>query len=171
MDQTNLTIVLCLKEGENIRVYDRICNHAGEKLSLQSDNIDFARCPRHGWEFSLKKGCYQNNLLKDPIAHNIKNDKIVFEKIKSIPYIDGNSNKKKFSFELINHACLLFLGDPSLLLLIPGLLAAHFLLAGGAVCRGDQIGQKLLTNAILFISVIITRTTFTSTPFQKSDRT
>ena len=111
MGQISLTIVLCLKESENIRVYDRICNHAGEKLSLQSDNIDFARCPRHGWKFSLKKGCYQNNLTKDPITHIIKNDKIVFEKVKSIPYLDENSNKRKFSFELINHACLLFRGD------------------------------------------------------------
>jgi CMP-N-acetylneuraminate monooxygenase len=99
------------KEGNNIRVYDRVCNHAGEKLSLQSGNTDFARCPRHGWKFSLKKGCYQNNLMKDPIAHIIKNDKIVFGKVKSTPYLDENPNKRKFSFELINHACLLFRGD------------------------------------------------------------
>ena len=99
------------KEGENIRVYDRICNHAGEKLSLQPDDKDCAHCPRHGWKFSLKKGCYHNNLKKDPIAHIFKNDKIVFEKTKSTPYFGENSNKRKFSFELINHACLLFRGD------------------------------------------------------------
>tara|TARA_Y100001936_G_C16081901_1_gene678495 strand:+ start:651 stop:2300 length:1650 start_codon:yes stop_codon:yes gene_type:complete len=99
------------KEGGNIRVYDRICNHAGETLSLLPGSKDCARCPRHGWEFSLKKGCYKNNLKKAAMAHTIKSGKIVFEKKLSIPYFSENLNERKFSFELINHACLHFYGD------------------------------------------------------------
>ena len=44
------------KEGDQIIVYDRICNHSGGKLFLGSKNKNCAKCPSHGWEISLQTG-------------------------------------------------------------------------------------------------------------------
>ena len=99
------------KEGDKISVYDRICNHSGGKLFLESKNKNCAKCPLHGWEIFLQTGMYQNNLKKIPTAYSIKDNKITFDKINSIPCLDARNKKKKISVEFINHAFLIFQGE------------------------------------------------------------
>ena len=56
---------LYFRSGENIKVYDRICDHRGGKLSIKDGG---ARCPLHGWNLDLSSGYYTNaRCTKDPI--------------------------------------------------------------------------------------------------------
>mgnify|MGYP001454970914 CR=1 FL=1 len=99
---------LVYKKGNKINVYDRICDHSGGKLFLESKNKNCAKCPSHGWEIFLETGMYKNNLKKSPIAYSIKDNKIIFTKIDSIPHLDAREKEKKITIEYINHAFLIF---------------------------------------------------------------
>ncbi|SVC05854.1 uncharacterized protein METZ01_LOCUS258708, partial [marine metagenome] len=99
------------KEGDKISVYDRICNHSGGKLFLESKNKNCAKCPLHGWEFFLETGMYKNNLKKSPIAYSIQDNKMIFTKIDPIPHLDVQEKEKKITIEYINHAFLIFQGE------------------------------------------------------------
>ena len=79
---------LVYKKGEKINVYDRVCNHSGGKLFLESKNKNCAKCPEHGWKIFLQTGMYQNNLKKPQIAYSIKDSKIIFTQIDPILHLD-----------------------------------------------------------------------------------
>ena len=99
---------LVYKKGDKINVYDRVCNHSGGKLFLESKNKNCAKCPEHGWNIFLQTGMYQNNLKKTSIAYSIRDSKIVFTQIDPIPYLDAREKEKKIKIEYINHAFLIF---------------------------------------------------------------
>ena len=40
------------KKDKKIRIYDRVCDHAGGKLISKNNKII---CPIHNWEFCIKK--------------------------------------------------------------------------------------------------------------------
>ena len=51
--------------GEHIKIYNRVCDHNGGKLSLRKDG---ASCPLHGWNLDLSSGLYTNaRCSKKPI--------------------------------------------------------------------------------------------------------
>jgi CMP-N-acetylneuraminate monooxygenase len=43
--------------GENIKIYDRVCDHNGGRLSIKEGG---ASCPLHGWKLDLSNGLYTN---------------------------------------------------------------------------------------------------------------
>ena len=56
---------LYYKSGINLKIFDRVCDHNGGKLSVKGAN---ARCPLHGWELDLRSGIYSNvNCEKKPL--------------------------------------------------------------------------------------------------------
>ena len=99
---------LVYKKGNKINVYDRVCDHSGGKLFLESKNKNCAKCPSHGWEIFLETGMYKNNLKKSPIAYSIQDNKMIFTKIDPIPHLDVRKKEKKITIEYINHAFLIF---------------------------------------------------------------
>ena len=81
------------KESGDIRIYDRICDHSGGKLTLNS-NSNYAKCPNHGWKFFLKTGVYHNDLKKHVTPYSIKNNTVFFQKTDLIPYLESRLIKK-----------------------------------------------------------------------------
>jgi len=107
---------LYFRSGENIKVFDRICDHAGGKLLLKGRT---AICPLHGWELDVSKGSYINSgCLKKPILE--LNEYELDSPLVLIPKTTESLCGKKFLTEnqteirFLNHACLRFtLGDIS----------------------------------------------------------
>ena len=48
---------LYFRNGDSIKIYDRLCDHNGGRLSLKDDG---ASCPLHGWKLDLSSGVYVN---------------------------------------------------------------------------------------------------------------
>ena len=122
---------LFFRSDENIKVYDRVCDHNGGKLSLKGKN---ARCPLHGWQLNMSTGVYTNARCK---KNNILelNEYELDSPIVLIPKITKQLSGKRF-FEdkdtvvrFLNHACLIFtLGEVS--------FATDPWLLGSAFCNG-----------------------------------
>ena len=56
---------LFFRDSHKIKIYDRICDHAGGKLSIRGTA---ATCPLHGWELDISSGFYNNvNCKKEPL--------------------------------------------------------------------------------------------------------
>ena len=55
---------LIYKNNNDIKIYDRKCDHAGGKIiSKDGDSI----CPIHMWKFNPSKGTYDNGIKKKEI--------------------------------------------------------------------------------------------------------
>jgi nitrite reductase/ring-hydroxylating ferredoxin subunit len=54
------------KQSNDIKIFDRMCNHAGGKLIHKDDKII---CPVHNWEFFPQKKCYKNGIIKEPLNY------------------------------------------------------------------------------------------------------
>jgi len=104
---------LFFRNGENIKIFDRIYDHNGGRLSVKGER---ASCPLHGWELDLCSQMYTNvRYEKKPILEINKYEL-------DAPYVDiplrkeslvthNFDSKKKTTVRFINHACLHFLID------------------------------------------------------------
>ena len=52
----------------NIRIYDRICDHAGGKIISKGNETI---CPIHNWKFIPETGCYENGVKKREVNYSI----------------------------------------------------------------------------------------------------
>jgi len=128
---------LYFRSGENIKVYDRICDHRGGKLSIKDGG---ARCPLHGWNLDLSSGYYTNaRCTKDPILEI--NEYELDSPLVSIPRRTNRLAAESWNSEqiteirFINHACLLFkMGDIS--------FATDPWILGSAFCNGWWLSKS-----------------------------
>ena len=95
------------KDGEKIKIYDRVCDHAGGKLISKDNKII---CPIHNWEFCIQKQKYTNGFIKNEIKFEVKNEFIHFFINKGVPVIKQYKLNEinKFKIKFINHACVKF---------------------------------------------------------------
>lgn len=105
---------LYFRAGENIKIYDRVCNHNGGKLSMREG---VASCPLHGWELDLSSGIYRNvGCSKKPIleVNEYELDSPIISIPSSIHHLASKNwiSNKTTEIRFINHACLLVkMGD------------------------------------------------------------
>ena len=70
------------KDDENLKVFDRKCDHAGGKIISKNDKHI---CPMHNWEFNPIKGEYSNCIKKKQCNYKINNKVLIIEKEKLVP--------------------------------------------------------------------------------------
>ena len=105
---------LYFRGGSALKIYDRVCDHGGGKLSLKEGG---AVCPLHGWRLDLKTGAYTNaGCRKEPIL--TVNEHELDSPLVSIPLAKYRlapsrwNSQKRTEIRFINHACLVFkMGD------------------------------------------------------------
>ena len=92
-----------------IKVYNRICDHAGGKIiTKNSKNI----CPVHNWDFNCATGFYSNGVKKKELKFIKDNKNILISRIDKKPEINKFSNKNNStSVRFLNHAFLNIFGD------------------------------------------------------------
>ena len=97
------------KKDKKFKIYNRICDHKGGKIiSKKGENI----CPMHNWKFDPVTGKYSNGVLKKEVEHEIKNNKIYFEKKILKPEISVlNNNNNQTNIRFFNHAFLKVSGE------------------------------------------------------------
>lgn len=128
---------LFYRSGENIKIYDRTCDHNGGKLSLRGKS---ASCPLHGWELDLKLGFYINaRCHKKPVLevneYELDSPVISIPKTSKELCVAEFDEEKKTEVRFINHACLLFkLGGVS--------FATDPWLVGSAFCNGWWLAKS-----------------------------
>jgi CMP-N-acetylneuraminate monooxygenase len=122
---------LYFRLGENIKVYDRVCNHSGGRLFIKGKN---ASCPLHGWDLNLSNGFYTNvRFTKKPVLeiNEYELDSPLISVPKSVEQLCVESwiTEKTTELRFINHACLIFkVGDIS--------FATDPWITGSAFCNG-----------------------------------
>ena len=63
---TQFNDCITYRHGDEVIVYDRICDHNRGLLSLRDGKVI---CPLHGWTFDPASGCYTNvKCQKEPLA-------------------------------------------------------------------------------------------------------
>ena len=94
------------KQNNNIKIFDRTCDHAGGKLIHRDKKII---CPVHNWEFLPQKKSYKNGIQKKPLNYEIKNDKIIFSIKEYKPEITKFNKDKEslIKIRFINHAFII----------------------------------------------------------------
>jgi CMP-N-acetylneuraminate monooxygenase len=93
---------------EEIKIYNRKCDHQGGRLVLKSNEII---CPLHGWKFDALKGTYSNGFKKKTISYKILNNEIIIEDYKIYPEIFKINQKKTTNVRFFNHAFLKIYGE------------------------------------------------------------
>lgn len=87
-------------------VIDKICDHSGGKLIVKENK---AVCPLHEWKLNLNTLKYENDIKKNQLEYQIRNeDTLVVTIISQKLYNPFLNNKKEGSFTLrwLNHACI-----------------------------------------------------------------
>jgi CMP-N-acetylneuraminate monooxygenase len=128
--------------GEKIKIYDRVCDHNGGRLSLKEDG---AICPLHGWRLDLSSGFYTNvSCSKKPILEI--NDYELDSPLIFIPITKHRispqpwDSEKTTEIRFINHACLLIkIGDIT--------FATDPWIYGSAFCNGWWLAKSSPTDA------------------------
>ena len=97
------------RSKNNIKIYDRICDHAGGKIiSKNGESI----CPIHNWKFEPSSGQYTNGVKKKEIIFIKKKNYIELIKVKLNPKIEKNSkNNNSTIVRFFNHAFLKVSGN------------------------------------------------------------
>ena len=128
---------LYFRSGENIKIYDRVCDHNGGKLSIKGGA---ASCPLHGWQLDLSSGFYTNARCSKETIFEV-NEYELDSPLISVPLnnkrLTGknwNSNKTT-EIRFINHACVLFkMGDIT--------FATDPWIVGSAFCNGWWLAKS-----------------------------
>ena len=121
-----------------IKIYDRVCDHNGGKLSLDKT---VAKCPLHGWELDPSKGEYLNvNCAKEPLltlnTQELDSPLVEINNKKGILRLHGNTEKNKVQVRFLNHACLKFnVGDKISFATDPWVI-------GSAFCNGWWLAKE-----------------------------
>jgi len=99
---------LIYKNNNDIKIYDRKCDHAGGKIiSKGGDSI----CPVHMWKFNPSKGTYDNGIKKKEIKYSINKNFIKFNDISYTPQIQKFQKKSNTQIRFFNHAFLKISGN------------------------------------------------------------
>ena len=103
---------IIIKKNEQIKIFDRNCDHAGGKL-IKNNNSDNLYCPFHNWEFDAKKGSYTNGIKKKQIPFKTENNDLIFflEELKPVIKKLRPNKKTKTSITYFNHAFLIIEGE------------------------------------------------------------
>lgn len=65
---TTFETFVAYRSGDDLRFYDRICDHNGGNLITMPENPNLLRCPLHDWRFDPKRGKYTNvSQVKEPL--------------------------------------------------------------------------------------------------------
>lgn len=101
---------LYFRSGENIKVYDRVCDHNGGRLSLRDGG---ASCPLHGWKLDLSSGTYINaRCSKKPLLeineYEFDSPLISIPVSKSLLKTEPWQSERHTEIRFLNHACLIF---------------------------------------------------------------
>ena len=90
-----------IKNSENYKIFDRICDHAGGKIVSRNEQHI---CPLHNWKFFPNIGKYENGIKKKQIKFIKKDNFLEFKEITSFPEIRKSLKKFNFKIKFINHA-------------------------------------------------------------------
>jgi CMP-N-acetylneuraminate monooxygenase len=123
---------LFYRKGEAIKIFDRICDHAGGRLSLKGDK---ASCPLHGWELDIEAGKYTNaRCNKEPLLslneYELDAPYVEVPTKKKILETLNFNEKKQTTVRFLNHACLHFNIDDTIT------FATDPWVIGSAFCNG-----------------------------------
>lgn len=123
--------------GEHIKIYDRVCDHNGGKLSLREGG---ASCPLHGWRLDLSNGLYKNvGCKKNPILeineYELDSPLITIPITKYRLSMQSWSSEKTTEIRFINHACMIVkMGDIT--------FATDPWIYGSAFCNGWWLAKS-----------------------------
>lgn len=96
------------KKANEIKVYDRRCDHAGGKIiSKGKETI----CPIHMWKFDPVTGLYNNGLKKNELEYSVKKNILSVNINSYVPKIIKLKQKKITKIRFFNHAFLQIIGD------------------------------------------------------------
>jgi CMP-N-acetylneuraminate monooxygenase len=121
------------KNNNDIKIYNRICDHAGGKIISKDGN---AICPVHMWKFNPSTGYYDNGVKKETIEFSTDKNFIKINDISYIPRIETVKKKLNTEVRYFNHAFLKISGGGVGAMifpfqLIPGRLDQHLTQVGG----------------------------------------
>jgi CMP-N-acetylneuraminate monooxygenase len=91
------------KNNNDIKIYNRICDHAGGKIISKDGN---AICPVHMWKFNPSTGYYDNGVKKETIEFSTDKNFIKINDISYIPRIETVKKKLNTEVRYFNHAFL-----------------------------------------------------------------
>ena len=99
---------IIFKMNNNIKIFDRKCDHAGGKIISKDGNTI---CPIHMWKFNPSSGYYDNGVKKKEIQYSIDKNLIKLNDITYVPKIDNFKKKLNTEIRFFNHAFLKIIGD------------------------------------------------------------
>ena len=130
--------LLIFKGSDECRVYDRICDHNGGRLSLKGE---FAVCPYHGWTFDPRSGKYLDvQRSKQPLLVSSRQEEQVFVE-KSRRALRPFERSYEVQVRFLNHACLVFSIDGV------GTFATDPWIVGPAFCNGWWLAEPSPSDA------------------------
>lgn len=92
----------------NIRIYDRICDHAGGKIISKGNETV---CPIHNWKFIPETGCYENGVKKREVNYSINENTIKIKTLELEPKLTKlNQKNSGTKIRYFNHAFLKIFG-------------------------------------------------------------
>ena len=100
--------LIIYQDNNNIKIYDRRCDHAGGKIISKNGN---AICPIHMWKFNPATGFYDNGVKKKEVKYLIDKNFIKINNISYVPEIDKIKKKLNTEIRFFNHAFLKITGD------------------------------------------------------------
>ena len=110
---TNFDDWFVFRTDDEIRIYDRVCDHNGGRLISNNGRIS---CPMHGWSLDPATGNYINvNCTKAPVSvcrpSEVEDGDIHFKLPGSRRDLAGFQGSPRVEVEFLNHACLLVRTD------------------------------------------------------------
>ena len=96
------------KNNNNIKIYNRKCDHAGGKIISKNGNFI---CPNHMWKFNPSKGTYDNGIKKKKLNIQLIRTLLKLNDISYTPQIQKVEKKLNTKIRFLNHAFLKISGD------------------------------------------------------------
>ena len=117
------------KNGLDLKVYDRKCDHANGKLVKKKIKW-FALCMNG--VLILQKSCITMSILKKPIEHKVNDiGEILFAASKRQPSLPNLGGSKNISITFISHAFILIESEEFRFAMDPWAIDLHLLEGGG----------------------------------------
>lgn len=131
------------RSGDDVRFYDRICDHNGGSLITTPRDPNLLRCPLHDWVFDPGNGHYTNvNKTKEPLTHTRVDDKYLVRSTKRALKWLKSSGEGVVKFTFLNHACFVIDIDGKLS------FATDPWVLGSAFCDGWWLSEASPVDAI-----------------------
>lgn len=95
------------RTGEEVRIYDRVCDHNGGRLITNGGAVS---CPLHGWRFDPRSGAYENAAArKKPVFQAFADNMpavVELARKSSRRGLQGYGERRGTSLRFLNHACV-----------------------------------------------------------------